>query len=267
MNRFLSTSALLVLVSGPATAALLFADNFDAEDTTNFDAAPLTGRLSGTLSGETYLRSFGFQQDISNNQLLMPSGTNGVRFENALNDPTGGAADRFDWAAGSTGAAILGAGGFKVAFDWIPVENTLDDWVSFQVGTINADNGNLTNDDYGILFRNNGGTQRFGTLVAPEADGSFTASAGGVTRAVEITYLFSSFADGSAVNVISSVDGTQVANDNFTWDSNGGEMRMEMGHNAANTRIDNLAISTVPEPSSVLILALGCAGMGLRRKR
>ena len=267
MKSFSKALVVLSIGCGPAPAVLLFSDNFDAPDSASFDAASLAGRLSGTLASETYLRSFGFQQSISNNQLLMPLGTNGVRFENALNDPTGGADDRFNWAGGATGATILGAGGFTVSFDWIAPENTLNDWISFQVGTVNADNGNLTDDDYGILFRNNGATERFDNTVNLGAGGTFAASAGGVARAVEITYLFNSFADGSSVSVISSVDGTQVASDTFTWDGNGGEMRMEMGHNAADTRVDNLMITTVPEPSSALILTLGVAGMGLRRKR
>jgi hypothetical protein len=225
--------------------------------------------LTGTVAADTYLRSFGSQQAISNNQLLLPINTNGVRFENAANDPgTTGATDRYDWAGGSAGADILTAGGFTVNFDWIAPENTLGDWVSFQVGTINADNGNLTDDDYGILFRNNGLTQRFDNTANLGAGGTFTASAGGVTRMVEIKYTFSSFADGAMVNAVSTVDGTEVANDSFSWDSNSGALYMELGHNAADTRVDNLSVSTnIPEPSSMALLGLGIAGLLLRRLR
>ena len=267
MKRSLSVGLVTGLLCGASFGAVLWSDNFDTADTTNFDGAPLTGRLGGVLAGETYLRSFGFQQDISNNQLLLPTLTNGVRFEDATNDPTAGAADRYNWAGGLAGSLITTAGGFVVSFDWIAPENTLGDWVSYQVGTINADNGNLTDDDYGILFRNNGGTERFDNTVNLGAGGAFTASAGGVVRQVEIRYLFNSFADGAPVNVISRVDGTVVANDTFTWDSNGGEMRMELGHNAANTRVDNLVISTIPEPAGCALLGLGLAGIALRRRR
>ena len=66
----------LVLVLGTlctsSQAAVLWLDNFNTPDTTNFDAAPLTGRLSGSQAGNTYLRSFALQQTISNNRLLMP---------------------------------------------------------------------------------------------------------------------------------------------------------------------------------------------------
>ena len=267
MNQYLKLSLVLGIISTPAQAALLWMDNFDTGDTGNFDGASLAGRLSGSEAGSTYLRSFGSQQSINNNQLLLPTGGNGVRFELATNDPTSGAADRFDWASGSAGAAIVAAGGFVLAFDWIPVDNTDTEWVSYQVGTINADNGNLTNDNYGILFRNDGRTERFDDNVNLGAGGNFSASPGGVVRRVEITYAFSSFADGSPVTATSKVDGLQVASDGFTWSGNGSAMRMELGNGVANTRVDNLSVSTIPEPSSALLLLGGVLGLASRRRR
>ena len=258
MKHFLRLFTVLGAVSTPAQAALLWMDNFDAPDTNNFDGASLAGRLSGTESGNTTFRSWGFQQSISNNQLLMPQGGNGVRF--------GQETARYDWASGTSGSAILAAGGFVVAFDWIPQDNTDNEWVSYQVGTINADNGNLTDDDYGILFRNNGGTERFDNNLNLGAGFPFVATPGGLARRVEITYSFNSFADGSPVSVNSTVNGFQVASDSFTWDSNGGQMRMEMGNGVNNTRIDNFSVSTIPEPSSALLLA-GALGLVSRRRR
>jgi hypothetical protein len=266
MKQFFFPLFALATWCASAPGALLWTDNFNAPNSTVFDTADITGRLSGPEAGNTYLRSFSNQQQISNNRLLMPVG-GGVRFENATNDPTGGATDRFNWAGGSAGPMILGAGGFIVSFDWYPAETTLNDWVSFQVGTINADNGNLTNDDYGILFRNNGGTERFDNSVNLGAGGAFPASAVGVIRRVEITYAFSSFADGTPVTATSRVDGIQVASDVFTWDANGGAMHMELGNGAANTAVDNLTISTIPEPAGTLLAGLGMGGLLLRRRR
>ena len=71
--------------------------------------------------------------------------------------------------------------------------------------------------------------------------------------------------DGATVNAISRVNGTLVANDSFTWDSNGGQLRMDLGNNDPGNRIDNLTVSTVPEPS--LSLLLGMAGLGLATRR
>ena len=259
MKTPLSLLLVLAAISTPTHAALLFMDNFDAPDSASFDAASLTGRLSGSESGNTTLRSWGFQQSISNNQLLMPQGGNGVRF--------GGGTTRYDWASGTSGSQILAAGGFVVAFDWIPQDNTDNEWVSYQVGTINNDNGNLTDDDYGILFRNNGGTERFDNNVNLGAGSSFVATVGGLARRVEITYTFSSFADGATVNVASTVNGFQVASDSFTWDSNGGQMRMEMGNGVNNTRVDNFSVATVPEPTSAMLLLAGALGIVSRRRR
>ena len=259
MKTPLSLLFVLAAISTPTQAALLWMDNFDAPDTNNFDGASLAGRLSGTESGNTTFRSFGFQQSISNNQLLMPFGGNGVRF--------GQETARYDWASGTSGSAILADGGFVVAFDWIPQDNTDSEWVSYQVGTINADNGNLTDDDYGILFRNNGGTERFDNNVNLGAGASFIATAGGLARRVEITYSFSSFADGSTVSVKSTVNGFEVASDSFTWDNNGGQMRMEMGNGVNNTRVDNFSVATVPEPTSALLLLAGALGIASRRRR
>src|SRR5687768_9676373 len=187
-------AAALTIAATAGAQELLFLDNFNTTDSASFDAAPLTGRLSGSVAGtETVLRSWGAQEQINNNQLLLPvSADSGVRWENAAGPF--GAANRYSWAAGTTGASILAAGGFSVSFDYAPVDNTSTNWISFQVGTVNADSGNLTNDDYGILFRQNGNTERFDNGVNLGAGGAFTATPGGVLRSVRIDYFFNSFA-------------------------------------------------------------------------
>jgi hypothetical protein len=165
---------------------VLFADNFNTANNASFDAAATTGRLSGTASAEVVLRSWGAQEQIDNNQLLIPAGgDSGVRFENAAGPF--GAANRYNWAGATTGSAITAAGGFVVSFDYSPAGSASANWLSFQVGTVNADSGNLTDDDYGILFRQNGATERWDNSVNRGAGGSFVATAGGVLRHVEIT--------------------------------------------------------------------------------
>jgi hypothetical protein len=263
----LTLSSTVVLTAPAAAQQLLFRDNFDTADNASFDASPVAGRLSGTAGGsEAVLRSWGAQQQISNNQLLLPVGTgdNGVRFEKAAGPF--GATNRYDWASGSAGPSILAAGGFSVSFDWIPADNTTGTWVSFQVGTINGDSANLTDDDYGILVRQNGNTERWDNSVNLGAGGATTASPGGVARKINIDYFFNSFADGSTVTAVSSVDGTQVASDSFTWDSNGGTMYMELGHDGAGDRVDNLSVSTVPEPATAALLGLAALAFTGRRR-
>ncbi len=129
MKILLSLASFLCALSVPSSAALLWMDNFTSANTNNFDGAfgpdgvTMAGRLSGSESGNTTFRSWGFQQSINNNQLLLPQGGNGVRF--------GGQTTRFDWAGGTSGPAILAAGGFVVGFDWIPQDDTNNEWVSF----------------------------------------------------------------------------------------------------------------------------------------
>jgi len=128
--RFLAPSAILAAALMFATTAgaqqLLFRDTFNTADSASFDAAALDGRLSGSAAGtQTVLRSWGAQQQINNNQLLLPTGGDtGVRWENAAG-PFGGA-NRYNWAGGTTGASILAAGGFSVSFDYAPPNKYLD---------------------------------------------------------------------------------------------------------------------------------------------
>lgn len=228
---------------------LLFQDNFNVADNTSFDAALTDGRLSGTLASDIVLRAHRAQQQIQSSQLrlILPGGggAGGVRF-NPLPAPF---TSRFNWASGSTGSDILASGGFIVSFDWTPANNTATQWITWAVGTPNADTGgsivNTVTTDYGILLRNNGGTQRFDNSTGLGNGGTFPTTEGGATTyAVTIEYIFSDFADGTPVTAITTVDGTEVANDSFAWDDNAGALYMEMATNLTGNLIDNLAIST-----------------------
>lgn len=237
---------LAALLAGAAVATapantLLWSDNFDVPDTTNFDGAPLTGRLSGTLSAATRLHAAGIQQRILGNQLQMQGGR--VRFQNM------GLATWYNWAAGTEAANILAEGGIRVEFDFTSTDLVSTNWVSFVIGHGNQAAGepatrvNNAATDFGILFRNNGATERFdnGTNLGP--GGSTTPVA---TRHIVLDYAFASYADGTPVKIRASVDGVLVSSNTFTWDGNAGELYMELETNQSGTRIDNYSISTVP---------------------
>jgi len=236
--------SLLVSLSAAHAQTILFQDSFDtADQRLNDELPPLSSRLSGSLSEETLLTSHRAHQLIRENQLEAVA-TAGFRFEN----PTlGGAADRYNWAAGSAAQEILDLGGFNVSFDWVAPENAADttQWVSWAVGTNNADSGNsVVNEpanDYGILFRVNGDTERFdnGTNLGPA--GSFSTATN--THFVSIEYAFNSWDDGTEVTATSYVDGVEVASDTFQWDGNGGAFYMEFASNNTGSRIDNIAVS------------------------
>jgi hypothetical protein len=254
----------------PASGAtLIFADNFNTEDSPSLDASDQTGRRSGLLAEEVQIRSSRIQHSISGGQLNLLNGNTGrVRFQSSTALPTN---VWWDFASGAAGAAILADGGFRVSFDWTPADNTADEWISFSVGVSGQAAGEpnfRVNDgqtDLGILFRNRGATQYF--LNGPGSLGGLFDVTQLGTRQVVLEYAFSSFADGSDVVARASVDGQNVVTRTFQWNNNNGELYMELGTLANGTRIDNLAIRTIPEPGSVLLLGTAFGLAALRRRR
>lgn len=264
--------AILALGAEPsARATLLFGDNFNAPDTTNFDASDQTGRRTGLLASDIQLRSARIQQGIAGNQLNMlkpASGSGRIRFQSAADLPTN---VWWDFATGAAGAQILEDGGLLVEFDWTPQDNTSQDWISFNLGFLGIAAGepglrvNEPQTDFGILFRNNGGTQHFDNGAATTGP-SFPATL--AQRHVSLLYSFNSFADGTNVTASAAVDGVSVLSDRvFQWENNSGSLYMELGNLAAGTRIDNLTVSTIPEPSTAGLLGLAALGLGMRRRR
>ena len=115
---------------------------------------------------------------------------------------------RYDWAGLTTGNTILGAGGFTITFDWTTTDNTDNEWIAWKVGTVNADSAvNVSTVDHVLLMRKNGGNQRFDNGADLGFSGvTFPTISGGGTYPVSLTYSFSSFADGSTVNLLASVN-------------------------------------------------------------
>ncbi|MGE9268903.1 MAG: PEP-CTERM sorting domain-containing protein [Verrucomicrobiales bacterium] len=275
MKRFLYAS--LVLGSKFAFGGtILYTDDFNVPDNASFDASYDPARDSGLLDGEVVLRSWGAQQQILGNAAYHPGITGGLRFEAAAGPF--GSTNRYDWAGGSAAALIAADGGLRVEFDWIPAtystndpDNEPTDWISLQVGGTNADpsTGNLTWADYeyGILLRNNGGSEIWQNGGNMGAGGSFTETPAGLARRVQIDFLPDSFAPGSSVRAVTSVNGMLVQDDTFTWDSASGEIYIDFGHNALGASIDNLVVSTVPEPGVLALSGLGLLALGRRRVR
>lgn len=235
----------LLLLAPAGANTLLFKDNFDTADTNNFDGAPLTGRLTGTLATTVFPRSAKAQQTIAGNQLSMVRTANGsgrIRFQT-----TGGWQN---WAAGTAGTTILADGGFRVEFDWTPPDLTAQDWVALNIGhsgqsvTEPAVRVNDGATDYGILFRNNGQGVRFDNGSSPGNTVAYPSVAG--VRHIVIDVGFLSFADGTTVSTKSTLNGLQVATDSFTWDGNAGVINIELEGLQNGQKIDNFSISTLP---------------------
>jgi hypothetical protein len=235
-----------VALTIPSQATDVLSDNFDAPDNANFDASAQTGRRGGLLGPTVQLRSSMIQHGIVGNQLNMlraGGGEGRVRFHQAQN-----LGSWHDFASGPAGATILTEDGFKVEFDWLPVNNTDTNWVEFSVGVgtvaqIGSEppvRVNHAQTDFGILLRHNGGSQFFDNGVATNGGNSPATNA---VRRVVIEYRFPDFSDGTSVTVNASVDGTAVVTNRvFQWDNNLGSLYMELGANASNTKIDNFVI-------------------------
>ena len=228
----------------------IFADSFDADDTSNFDSSALAGgRLTGALNGDVRMMSSIKQQTINGNQLSMvvasigpPTYKSGrVRFHS-----TALPGDWYDWIAGSAGADILSHRGFRVEFDWtVPDPHT--GWISFSTGFGTAaepDRRVLDGEtDYGVILFCNGGAQRFDNGTSVNVT-SFTETTD--PQHVLIDYTFDSFADGQNVDVKVSVGGTQVDSYTFGLAANSGELYMELGTYQTGELINDFRVSVRP---------------------
>lgn len=269
----LAGAVLLFLAPVPQAAAdLLFSDNFNAPDNNNLDNSDQTGRRAGIYGENIQVRSARIQHGIVGNQLnflVEATGPGRIRFQDALALPT---SIWWDFAAGASGATILGDGGLLVEFDWIPADNTQDAWISANIGFLGQEAGepvyrvNEPQTDFGILFRNAGGTQHFDNGAAVTGN-TFDVSLL-APRHVSLLYSFNSFADGTDVTASAFVDGVEILDDYvFQWDNNNGSLYFELGTLAIGTKIDNLMVSSIPEPSTAGILGVACLGLASMRRR
>jgi hypothetical protein len=271
-----SLYALLASVTLPASAGtVLFSDNFNAPDTGNLDLSDQTGRRSGLNTG-IQIRSSRVQHGIVGNQLnFLNVSTGRVRFHEDSDNNTSTAGAWFDWASGAVGTRILADGGLRFEFDWIAGNNTSANWVAFDIGhngELAGEPGfrvNEASNDLGILFRFDGtnidaGAQIFDNSVLI-GTGTFSPSIIGL-RHVVIDYLFNSFADGTPVTVIAKMNGADVYTGGFQWSGNAGQLYMEL-ETLESTVIDNVSVSSVPEPSAGMLGAICGLSLLARRRR
>ncbi len=262
--NLVSVGLVLLTASRGEAGETIFSDTFDAPDATGFDTAALAGRRGGLLASTVQLKAARYPHAISGNKLQFtnPNEVEGrIRFHDAA-----APADAHDFATGVAGTSMLSAGGLRIEFDWTPPNVTEDRWVEVSVGTSAYTSGenfhrvNNAGTDFGILFRNNGGTQYFDNGVGSTGP---ALPAPASVRHVVVDYAFSSFADGGLVTVSASVDGKRaIRNGAFTWKGNGGRIFIEIGSNSTNTLLDNLVL-TAGGPTAVPAVYEPLAGFAL----
>ena len=236
MKTTLSLASVLIgLCAGMANATVLYSENFDGEGTANnaYDNGTTPEVNVGSIAT---LQSVGWSQggnatDTAWKMNTPNLGARGLRFGGHIN-----------WATGANSAAILAAGGFSISFDYD--RNGQGDaltWFCVRVGNGAADAVvNAAEVDFSAVVRANANIKTFDN----GADDSFGTANGDQARSVKFVYLFDSWDAGAPVEFKGFVDGSEIANDIFTWDG-ADDMRIAFGGSVAGTLVDNIVISTV----------------------
>lgn len=268
---------ILALAAGFSTAshaAVIFTDNFNVADTGSLDGSDQTGRHSGTAANDVLLRSGGVQQAISGGQLVFKNSSNSGSSDGELRfqpNPVAGST-LFNFASGAGGTQILADGGFRFEFDWTTPNTTATDFVGLSIGNTTFDSNFQVADagtDYGLLLRNNGGVQIFdsGTVVTAVPTFAVTSA----THHAIIDFAVTSFADGSNVTATAYVDNVAIGSPViFQFSGNSGVLNFQMDNNQSTPglTLDNISITTIPEPSGAALLLLGgVTALGVRRRK
>lgn len=237
-------------------ATVLYSENFNGEGT--FVGAYNSGTTPEINVGSIpTLQSTGVGQggnagDTAWSVNSPGTGAKGLRF---------GGSPGYNWATGANAATILAAGGFSVSFDYNVTADPMS-WASVRVGSgAEGSDVNAADVTFGVLARANGLMQTFENS-APNDFG--TATTVGVHTA-QFNYAFNSWASGTTVTFTGIIDGNTIATDIFTWDASD-NMKIVFSADQTGTLIDNIQVSTIPEPSAALLGGLGMLCL-LRRRR
>jgi hypothetical protein len=255
---------LLALPAGTSSAAtLLYSEDFNNEATPNYNSGTTPETNFGASIGVLQSSGTGQGGNAGNTAWQfstggLTGGQRGLRF---------GSSPGFNWATGPIGALIVADGGFSVSYDFdLAGLGTDDDWMSVRVGNgaenIDVNNANV---DYGVLTRGDGRMQTFeGGGPTLDVTNLGTASARAIHR-FTLQYAFTSFAVGSTVNFTGLVDGVPIGTDTFTWNGTD-DVKIFLGGRVNGSLIDNVQVSTIPEPSAALLSGLAILALARRRR-
>ncbi len=245
---FLSHALVFILSLASAHATLILSDNFNTSDAASNLNNDLGSRQSGTAANQNWSEGGGGDSDILSERLWITYG--------------GGSSDRnvwldYDFAADPN---LLTGGQFTIAFDM----DADPDYSGVFIG-----DGNLTGrpvvsgNDFLMIAKSSSSSS---------ANGVSTASVGAGEKAWEFTVTTDDFDSGTGFtmdltidNVIYDLNGGLAGSTlSGTWD--GGSQYIGFSARDPSTYIDNFAVYSVPEPSSLLLL-LSAAGLFVLFKR
>ena len=268
----------LVAACGTASAqSILLSDTFNTGGASgsvdSFNGSAASRQTGSSLAGTGYF-SKGAYQNINDNQVVFqpagwPSPVNG--FGRLVIDHN------------FTDAAITTSGGFTISYNYfVPASASgSDNWLAIMVGqtsgTVNTDSSAQVVDsgsDFGMLLRGNGGYDSFNG-GGGDNSGTTALNYGTTAKQVVLTILTTSFASGNSATISATVNGSAidlngaaVGNDRvITWDAGGANYIQFEDYNNDGYGMNNLVISTVPEPGTMALAALGGASLLFWRRR
>lgn len=264
-------SAVVSLLAGSAEASLLFTDTFDRPDNTDIDA-DATG-MGGSVAPMVYQEAFEGSGQPTSIQVL----------SGQLNVARGAGMSSLYLDHNFTDAQILADGGFSVSLDVVSI-NTADDTANrfggFGVGNTRAE-AQAAADSFdspapfrGVVGQPPKGVSDFYVDLALDqnlrvwSNGVIlnTLNVGAPAGTIRADFLTADFNAGSPVTALVYFNGIHQDTQSFSWDQADANYIGISGRTAANgVMLDNLAIATIPEPASPMLLVLG--GWILWRRR
>lgn len=284
-----------------AGAQIVFSDDFELQSTNannqniNLDIG-VSRQTTGTTSTYTGSGANGVfnvssnDDGITNNGSGSPTSNQFARMR--ANEQNVGPVNLF-LDLGTNFASSLAGTPYTISFDLLYRKrdtSTTDQWVGFAFGDTvpSSSSPNSSETDFGVLLRPDGinpannRLARFYDDAAVSAGDDFTTTPVFTSDYVTFTFTVTEAANGLSATVDGTADATTIlSNFAIDFDNNTGRyfaFSAHLGPDAtpgagglefADSFIDNVSITTIPEPSSFLLLGVAClAGLALRgRKR
>ena len=259
---------ILMICCAHASAATLFADNFNRPDNTNLNAS--TSGQSGILSTLNWVEvKSGGEPTITGSTLRLGETGAGGGWSTAYADHN------------FTDAIITSGGEFTVSLELVSLGSTgTTRFTGFTVGNSKAEldawtSNNPTNaswsSDFFIGYDPSGagstGVYIYSNGTDFGSDNNISLS-GGEILSVRFSGI-NDFNASSSINYEAFVDGgTAIATGSFTWSGNNQNyISLYSNYSSMQGVIDNFEVTAIPEPGSFLLGSLGLMILVMRRRR